>query len=259
MTVSVVGRLHSAGFHVLDARLNRAVIFPLPQGFHRASVRLVVNQHVDTLSARIDDPEFALAGLQGGGLFWGEEWIHAESVPQNCGLRHGEESRSGLSDRVPECSEHLTFLHKLPRIPSGRAVAVLSHVDVREGRVPAASVGWAPPTIFASANGVVGEPHFIWSWKSHRGGRSPPEHEAPTDPCSSGRRCGHQQVSPGDYSADAVLSGAEAAVSLRGGDGFIGRRRKRRTASIHVEQSRPSRSRIGDTVDGMRPRLPFTI
>jgi hypothetical protein len=75
---------------------------------------------------------------------------------------------------------------------------------------------------------------------------------------SSGCRSGHQLVSPGDYVADTVLSGAGAAVSLRGGDGFIGRRPKRRTVSTHAERSRPSRSRIGDTVEGMRPRLPFT-
>jgi hypothetical protein len=76
--------------------------------------------------------------------------------------------------------------------------------------------------------------------------------------CSSRCRTGHQQVSPGDYVADTALSGAGAAVSLRGGDGFIGRRPKRRTVSTHAERSRPSRSRIGDTVEGMRPRLPFT-
>ena len=70
---------------------------------------------------------------------------------------------------------------------------------------------------------------------------------------------GDQRVSPGDYIADTVLDGAGVAVSLRGGDGFIGRRPKRRTVSTHAERSRPSRSRIGATVEGMRPRLPFTI
>ena len=66
--------------------------------------------------------------------------------------------------------------------------------------------------------------------------------------------------SPGwRYIADTVIGGAGAEASSRGGDGFIGRRPKRRTVSTHEERSRPSRSRTGATFEGMRPRLPFTI
>lgn len=61
------------------------------------------------------------------------------------------------------------------------------------------------------------------------------------------------------YVADTVFDGVGAAALARGGDSFIGRRPKRRTVSTHAEQSRPSRSRIGATVEGMRPRLSFTI
>ena len=61
------------------------------------------------------------------------------------------------------------------------------------------------------------------------------------------------------YVTVTVLDDAGVAAWSRGIDGFIGRRPKRRTVSTHAERSRPSRSRIGANVKGMRPRLPFTI